>query len=172
MKHAHISILAAAALVAGCASAPIEVNDSQLNWIKIKYQPAAAGQDAKPCQIDLIGAGSIEFKEGLSPRVTDSFSQDTGNAHWNDFHQEKLGVPPDIIRGWMQIFVDAGLMDKSKSKPHGRGEKRDIAVFHANINRELAICITDDEELLGHVRRLVSIIKNDGGREKQGEPEK
>ncbi len=162
VKHAQPTFIviaaAAAALIAGCASAPIEVNDSQLNWLNITYQPSEQG--AKPCRINLIGVGSIEFMEGRSPRVADSFSQDTGHAHWQDVYQEKLGVPPDIIRGWMQIFVDAGVMDKSKSRPREKGAKRDLAVFHVNINREKAICITDDEELVGHVRHLVSIIKS------------
>ncbi len=168
VKHAHIAILAAAALIAGCATTPIEVNDSQLNWLNIKFQPAATG--AKPCRINLVGSGSIEFMEGLSPRVANSFSQDTEHEHWQDIYQEKLGVPPDIIRGWMQMFVDAGIMDRSKSRIREKDAKRDRAVFHASINREVVVCITDDDELLGLVRRLASIIKNDG--RKNGEPEK
>ena len=145
--------------MAGCATAPLEVNDSQLNWLNITYQPAKPG--AKPCRINLIGVGSIEFMEGLSPRVGNSFSQETDHAHWQDVFQEKLGVPPDVVRGWMQIFVDAGIMQKSKNKIHGKDARRDMAVLNANINREKIICVTDDDEILGKVKQLVSILKSE-----------
>ncbi len=167
MKTAPILSAACAAVLAllcGCASTPVEVGDSQLNWIAIAYQPAAAG--AKPCRIELIGVGSLEFIEGNSPRVNNDFSQDVEHGQWQDVYQEKLGVPSDVIQGWLQIFVDAGIMDRKKMlKKQKEGEARDIAVFRGRINRDKIFCVTDDEEILGHVRKLIAIVKN-GNRRK------
>ncbi len=166
MKNAIVTLFAAA-LISGCATAPVEVSDSQLNWLNITYKPAEQG--AKPSRINLIGVGSIEFMEGRSPRVANDFAQDTEHEHWQDFYQEKLGVPPDVIRGWLQIFVDAGMLEKSKNKIRKvkDGTPRDIAVFHANIDMDKYVCITDDDELLAQVRRLVAIVKTGKTPEKE-----
>ena len=162
MKTASILPAACAALLAflcGCASTPVEVGDSQLNWVAISYQPASPG--AKPCRIELIGVGSLEFIEGNSPRVGNDFSQDVEHGQWQDVYQEKLGVPPDVIRGWLQIFVDAGILDRGKKlKKNKAGVARDVAVFRGRINREKVLCATDDEEILRNVRKLIDIVKN------------
>ena len=117
MKPALPSLAALAAflsLLCGCATPPIVVNDSQLNWLQITLTPAETG--ANVSRINLIGVGYIEFMEGRSPRVANSFSQDVGNAKWQDVYQEKLGVSPEVIRDWLQLFVDAGVMDSAKNK--------------------------------------------------------
>ena len=162
MKTASILPAACAALLAflcGCASPPVEVGDSQLNWVAISYQPASPG--VKPCRIELIGVGSLEFIEGNSPRVVNDFSQDVGHGQWQDVYQEKLGVPPDVIRGWLQIFVDAGILERGKRlKKNKTGPARDVAVFRGRINREKVLCATDDEEILRNVRKLIDIVKN------------
>ena len=146
-------------LLCGCASTPVEVGDSQLNWISISYRPADAA--VKPSRLELIGVGSLEFIEGHSPRVNNDFSQAVDHGQWQDVYQEKLGVPPDVIRGWLQIFVDAGILDRKKQiRKNKEGEARDVAVFRGRINREKVFCATNDEEILGHVRKLIAIVKN------------
>ena len=149
------------ALLCGCATVPFVVNDSQLNRIQISYRPA--DKAGKPCRISLIGAGYIEFIEGSSPRVTSDFAIDTENAAWNDVYQERLGVPPDVIRGWLQIFADAGLMDKSRrgrsTRPQPEAPARESAVFYADINAQKTLFVTEDEALLAPVRDLIAIIK-------------
>ena len=82
-------------LLCGCASTPVEVGDSQLNWISISYRPADAA--VKPCRLELIGVGSLEFIEGHSPRVNNDFSQAVDHGQWQDVYQEKLQIRFSII---------------------------------------------------------------------------
>ena len=163
MKSALTSLAALAAclsLLCGCATPPIVVNDSQLNWLQMTLIPAEAG--AKLSRINLIGAGYVEFMEGRSPRVANSFSQEVENAKWQDVYQEKLGVSPEVIRDWLQLFVDAGVMDSAKNKVSKSNETKATVRFQANINRERAFCVTDDEELLELVGKLIDVIKSHG----------
>ena len=163
MKSALSSLAALAAflsLLCGCATPPVVVSDSQLNWLQITRRPAEPG--ASISHINLIGVGYIEFIEGRSPRVANAFSQDVDNAKWQDVYQEKLGVSPEVIREWLQLFVDAGVMDSSKNKVSKNNEAKRTVLFQANINREKAICNTDDEELLDLVDKLIDVIKAHG----------
>ena len=163
MKSALTSLAALAVLLSllcGCATPPIIVNDSQLNWLQITLIPAEAG--AKLSRINLIGVGYVEFMEGRSPRVANSFSQEVDNAKWQDVYQEKLGVSPEVIRDWLQLFVDAGVMDSTKNKVSKGNEAGATVRFQANINREKAFCVTDDEELLDLVGKLIDVIKSHG----------
>ena len=163
MKSALTSLAALAAslsLLCGCATPPIVVSDSQLNWLQITRRPAEPG--ARVSRINLIGVGYIEFMEGRSPRVANSFSQDVGNAKWQDVYQEKLGVSQEVIRDWLQLFVDAGVMDSSKNKVSKDNEAKTTVLFQANINREKVVCVTDDEELLDLVGKLIDVIKAHG----------
>ncbi len=163
MKSVLISLAAFAAslpFLCGCASAPIEVSDSQLNWLQITRRPTDV--EMPQCRINLIGVGYIEFIEGRSPRVANTFSQDVGNAQWQNVHQEKLGVSPEVIRDWLQLFVDAGVMDSAKNKVSKRNDAQETVLFQANINREKAVCVTDDEELLDLVHKLIDVIKLHG----------
>ena len=154
------ALAAALSLLCGCASAPIEVSDSQLNWLQITCRPA--NPDEPHCRINLIGVGYIEFIEGHSPRVANDFSQDTAHAQWQDVYQEKLGVSPDVIRDWLQLFADAGVMTSSKNKVSQKNGEGETVLFQASINREKAICLTDDEELLEIVHKLIDVIKSSG----------
>ena len=163
MKHANTLLAALAAslsLVCGCATRHVVVSDSQLNWLQITRRPS--DERILQSRTNLIGAGYIEFIEGRSPRVANSFSQDVGNAQWQSVYQEKLGVQPDVIRDWLQLFVDAGLLDPSKNKVSKDNAAGETVVFQANINREKYVCVTDDMELLGLVRELVDVIKAQG----------
>ena len=163
MKSVLIFLAAFAAtlpFLCGCASAPIEVSDSQLNWLQITRRPTDA--NAPHCYINLIGVGYIDFMEGRSPRVTNSFSQDVGNAQWQNVHQERLGVSPDVIRDWLQLFVNAGVMDSAKNKVSKNNDAKETVLFQANINREKFVCVTDDEELLDLVQKLIDVIKTHG----------
>lgn len=80
------ALLALSFLFSGCAlfrEKPITVvNDSQLNWITVKYRPANPSEN--PCYLNIIGVGSVAFKEGHSPLVFDPFSQDVSNPKWGD----------------------------------------------------------------------------------------
>ncbi len=154
------ALAASLSLLCGCATPPVVVSDSQLNWLQITRRPAEP--DARVCRINLIGVGYIEFMEGHSPRVANSFSQDVGNAKWQDVYQEKLGVSPEVIRNWLQLFVDAGVMDSSKNKVSKNNEAKTTVLFQANINREKVVCVTDDEELLDLVGKLIDVIKARG----------
>ena len=136
------------------------VSDSQLNWLQITRRPAEPG--ASISHINLIGVGYIEFIEGRSPRVANAFSQDVDNAKWQDVYQEKLGVSPDVIRDWLQLFVDAGVMDPAKNKVAQKDKAEETVLFQANINREKTMCVTDDEELLELVHKLIDVIKTHG----------
>ncbi len=163
MKSVCISLAALAAsltLLCGCASPPIVVSDSQLNWLQITCRPADS--DAPHCRINLIGVGYVEFIEGHSPRVSNDFSVETDHARWQDVYQEKLGVPPDVIRDWLQLFADAGVMESSKNKISRKEGGGETVLFQASINREKAICHTDDEELLELVHKLIDVIKSHG----------
>ena len=163
MKSAFIPLAALAAsvtLLCGCASPPIEVSDSQLNWLQITCRPAEA--DAPHCRINLIGVGYIEFIEGHSPRVSNDFSVETNHARWQDVYQEKLGVSPDVIHDWLQLFADAGVMESSKNKVSKKGDSGETVLFQASINREKVVCLTDDEELLELVHKLIDVIKSHG----------
>ena len=154
-----IAVLSGAlSLLCGCASPPIIVSDSQLNWLQITLRPAEVG--ARMSRVNLIGVGYIEFMEGRSPRVANSFSQDVVNAKWQDVYQEKLGVSPEVIRDWLQLFVDAGVMDSAKNKVSKGDEAGETVVFQANINREKAVCVTDDEDLLELVHKLIDVVKS------------
>jgi hypothetical protein len=157
-----VAIAASLSLLCGCATPPVVVSDSQLNWLQITRR--SADENILQSRINLIGVGYIEFIEGRSPRVTNAFSQDVGNAQWQDVYQEKLGVHPDVIRDWLQLFVDAGVMDSSKNKVSKNNEAKETVLFQANINREKAICVTDDEELLRLVHKLIDVIKLHGNR--------
>ena len=163
MKPAFLPLAALAAalsLLCGCTTPPIIVNDSQLNWLQITRRPADAG--APQSRINLIGVGYVEFMEGRSPRVANAFSQDIDHAKWQDVYQEKLGVSPDVIRDWLQLFVDAGVMDSAKNKVSKDNKAQKTVLFQANINREKAVCVTDDEELLELVDKLIDVIKTHG----------
>ena len=155
-----VAIAASLSLLCGCATPPIVVSDSQLNWLQITRRPANPG--ARISHINLIGVGYIEFIEGLSPRVANSFSQDVNNAKWQDVYQEKLGVSQEVIREWLQLFVDAGVMDSSKNKVSKNNEAKTTVLFQANINREKVVCVTDDEELMDLVEKLIGVIKTHG----------
>ena len=154
--------LFAALLITGCATPPVTVNDSQLNWLQFKYIPVTKG--AKPCRVNLIGAGYIEFTEGTSPLVKDDFSVAVDDRNWQDVNRERLGVPPDVIRMWLQRFSDAGvtLPPKRRKNPDPNAEPKDIAIFRANINMKKYACASDDDELLYAVRELIAIIKSEG----------
>ncbi len=157
----HLAVLAASlSFVCGCATAPVKVGDSQLNWLQITCRPS--DKHAPQCRINLIGAGYIDFIEGRSPRVTNSFSQEIGDEKWQDVYQEKLGVSPEVIREWLQLFVDAGATDSAKNKVSKKDKAEETVLFQANINNDKTICLTDDEELLELVHTLIDVIKSHG----------
>lgn len=150
----------AALLCAGCATAPIEVSDSQLNWLIVTYRPVGGA----PCRINLVGVGYIDFVEGASPLVADDFSTDVGNDQWQDKYQERLGLQPSDIRVWLQRFVDAGLGQSHGKMQKGSEGKVDVAYVRASIDFEKMAWVTDDPELIALVRSLVRSIKANGGR--------
>ncbi|MBQ7721651.1 MAG: hypothetical protein IJT64_01950 [Kiritimatiellae bacterium] len=154
----HLAVTAA--LCAGCATPPVQVGDSQLNWLLVTYQPAKGAQ----CTINLVGVGYIDFVEGSSPLVSDAFSTDVGNDRWQDKYQERLGLQPEEIRVWLQRFVDAGLGQRHGKLPKDALGNRDVAFMRASIDFEKMAWVTDDPELIALVRSLVKSIKTNGGR--------
>ena len=165
--------LAAAALCAalsGCAlfrEKPLtEVNDSQLNWIQVRYHPAAEG--AKPCSLNIVGVGSVEFRQGRSPLVFNSFSQDVDNPLWGDISEEKLGVTPAQAQWMMQLFVDAGLPQEAKRMGKLTKEEREnaaagIAIISAKLNGKMFRVNTNNPEIIGVVDAIIDAIASNRG---------
>ena len=158
----NLSLFAALLLLVagGCATAPFEVSDSQLNWLLVTYAP----QGGKACRVNLIGAGYIDFIEGASPLVTDDFSMKVESELWQDKQQERLGLSPGEIRTWIQRFADAGLARRHKSPSRQNVEKGHVVFIRASVNREKYGFVTDDERLISLVDDLVRSIKVNGGR--------
>lgn len=178
-----LSLLRCAARVALCAAAAAlcaatsgcalfqgnqlkEVNDSQLNWLMVRYHPAAQG--AKPCSLNIVGVGSVEFRQGRSPLVFNSFSQDVDNPLWGDIVEEKLGVTPAQARWMMQLFVDAGLPDEANRMGKLNMDEREdasagIAIISAKLNGKTFRVRTNNPELTGVVDAIIDAIVSNGG---------
>lgn len=154
-------------MLCGCASlfpppAPVEVSDSQLNWLNVSYRPAHP--ERPPCRIEIIGAGYLSFQQGKSPLVADSFATDTTDASWSDMTQEKLGMTPAQARTLMQGFVDAGLLAEGR---HGMQVENTatngFARFRWRINNKNGSCMTSRPALVGIVERLSANLTRTGG---------
>lgn len=165
--------LAAAALIAAAAGCALfqnkdgyVVNDSQLNWIIVKYKPI--DKTRKPCYLNIIGVGSVEFKEGFSPLVFNSFSQDVDHPMWGDIEEEKLGISPDDARWMMQLFVDSGLLKERKrlqklSKSEKKEPSNGIAIFTSKINNEPYQVATGNPEIIETLEKIIHSIKSTRG---------
>ena len=168
---AHIAAAAVlCATLSGCAlfcDKPVtEVSDSQLNWIQVLYHPAAEG--AKPCSLNIVGVGSVEFRQGRSPLVFNSFSQDVDNPLWGDIQEEKLGVTPDQARWMMQLFIDAGLATEAKRMGNLTKEEREnadagIAIISAKLNGKALRVRTNNPEITGVVDTIIDAIDSSRG---------
>ncbi len=167
---AALSAALLAAILSGCAlfrDKPVtEVNDSQLNWLTVRYHPAGEGR--KPCYLNIIGVGSVEYKEGRSPLVFNPFSQDLENPLWGDIDQEKLGVTPEQARWMMQLFVDAGLTregERMKKLPNAEKGKalEGIAMFSAKLNNESYRVATNNPELIETLEEIIKAITENRG---------
>lgn len=165
-----LSLALSAALLPGCAllreKPPSAVNDSQLNWITVRYYPENSRE--RPCFLNIIGAGSVEFRQGFSPRVFNPFSQEYEHKFWNDIETEKLGMPPNETRWIMQLFVDAGLLcenDRLKSLPERErnAEKGALAVFSAKINNKQYFVRTRNPALAEVAENIISSILSNRG---------
>lgn len=175
MKHFTKSIRTASILAfalsffSGCAlfqeKTLTQVNDSQLNWLFVRYHPA---NGSPPCSLNIVGVGSVEFKQGRSPLVFDSFSQDVDNPFWGDIIEEKLGVTPAQARWMMQLFVDAGLTKElkrmKKLSPRERtSAEAGIATITAKLNGKPFRVRTNNPALTGVVDAIIdAIISNRG----------
>jgi len=160
----------AAILLSGCAlffEKPLtEVNDSQLNWITVRYHPATPGM--KPCRLEIVGVGSVEFRQGRSPLVFDSFSHDINNPNWGDIVEEKLGVPPEQARWMMQLFVDAGLPTEFKRMRKLKGKDLEdasagIAAISAKLNGKLFRVKTNNPEITAVIDNIIDAIVSNRG---------
>lgn len=146
-------------ILSGCATAPVEVGESHLNWVLVTYRPA----NGSPCRINLVGVGYVEFIEGASPLVGNDFSTDVSNSSWQDKYQERLGLQPSEVRTWLQRFVDAGLGQKHAKIPKERQGATDVVIVRGNIDFKKMACVTDDEAMVSLVRSLVRSVKTNGG---------
>ena len=171
-RHSSLGLALAVAALAflGCAlfrEKPLtEVNDSQLNWLQVRYHPA--GAERKPCYVNIVGVGSVEFKQGRSPLVFNPFSQDVENPLWGDIVEEKLGVTPAQARWIMQLFVDAGLMTESaRMKGLARADRGKaeggIAIIAAKLNGKDVRVATNNPALIDTVESLVEAIVSNRG---------
>ena len=147
-------LLAGGMLVSGCASLltgakPLEVSDSQLNWLNIRYRPADTSRH--PCRIEIIGAGYLHFMQGASPRLADGFSTDTEHAQWANLTEEKLGMTPAETRALLQRFVDAGLLKEPARPLNLDPDAPGIAWFRWRLNNESGACVTAKADLIGLV---------------------
>ncbi len=151
------------AALCGCVSDKIPVvTDSQLNWLQIRYYPL--DEKEPPCYMNLLGVGNIQFKRGRSPQVEDDFATNTDHANWQDIEVENLGVPPDVIRAWMQRFLDAGLYQESKRRSgKGGGVTNDVAVFLMKNDTDLFGCRTMNPDLVEPVKELADILSRGRG---------
>ncbi|MBR0057437.1 MAG: hypothetical protein IJP66_08930 [Kiritimatiellae bacterium] len=171
-----VAVLKAAAALcavalAGCSlfrdKSPVTVGDSQLNWLNVRYHPA---NGTAPCYINIVGVGSVEFRQGRSPLVFDSFSQDYDNPLWGDIAEEKLGVTPAQARWMMQLFMDAGLATEHKRmKSLSAKERSDasagIATISAKLDGKVYRVRTNNPDLTGVIDAIVeSIVSNRGFR--------
>jgi len=137
----------------GCAilfppDKPFVVDDSQLNWMTVRYRPAS--RQRQPCTLSLYGAGYIRVIAGKSPLVADSFAVNTEHERWGDAHEEKIGMSPAEARGIMQLFADAGLMSEPPRPPKDQAvteESLGVAVFRCRINGEPFACMTMKSQL-------------------------
>lgn len=142
------------------------VNDSQLNWMTIRYYPADKTQ--KPSYYNIIGVGSIEYKEGLSPLVFDPFSQDVDNPNWRNIETEKLGITPKQAQWIMQMFVDGGLMTEGKrlkklSKAERDDKSHGLALFSAKLNAKPYGISTNNPKLIELIETIRDAIVSNRG---------
>lgn len=150
-------------LLGGCLlppRAPLEVSDSQLNWLSIRHRPAPA--DAPPSRIEIIGAGYIDFMQGASPRVADSFATDTDHADWGRMTQEKIGLSPAEARRLLQRFVDAGLLAEPPRPRGGSPEGAAVATFRWRINNQAGACLTSNPAILAIIDDLTARLTRRG----------
>ena len=150
---------------AGCASLfppkpPVEVSDSQLNWLLIRYRPIGANRP--PCRIEIVGAGYLHFVQGESPLVADDFAVDTEHLQWNNLAQEKLGMTPAETRRLLQQFVDAGLLDEPARPRRTPPDADGSAVCRWRINNQRGACATSSPELTGIVEELAARLGRQG----------
>lgn len=165
-----LAVACVAMLFTGCAlfaKKPLkQVNDSQLNWLTVRYHPA--GTSVKPSSINIVGVGSVEFKQGRSPLVFNSFSQDVDNPLWGDITEEKLGVTPAQARWMMQLFVDAGLTTEAKRMrtiPANEREKAEngIAIITAKLNGKVFRARTNNPEIIDVINAIIDAIVTNRG---------
>ena len=154
-------VLAAGALAAaGCSSVDadgrlrhkqFEVRGSGLDWLEIAYEPAD-GDPRFPhsVRLSLVGSGKVEMKCGPSPQVTDPFSQDHGNPHWNDLVKETVVFTPDEMREAFQTFVDEGLVATSPAPDPSRLE-RPFVEYAGTVNTEKFRYRTDNARIVSLV---------------------
>ena len=151
-------VLAVSALAAaGCASVDadgrlrhkqFEVRGSGLDWIEIAYEPAEG--DARfphPVRLSLVGSGKVEMKCGPSPQVSDPFSQDFRNPHWNDLVKDSVAFTPDEMREAFQTFVDEGLVATARA-PDPKRLKRPFIEYAGTVNTEKFRYRTDNGRLV------------------------
>jgi rhamnosyltransferase len=159
-----MTLLACSLLGGGCASLfppakPLEVGDSQLNWLTIRYRPLSTQRPA--CRIEIVGAGYLYFIQGKSPLVADDFAVDTEHAQWTNLRQEKLGMTPAETRSLLQRFADAGLTTEparpGKTLPTAPG----IASFRWRINNKSGACFTANPALIALVEEIAERVTRD-----------
>ncbi len=142
------------------------INDSQLNWMTIKYIPA----DPKelPFYLNILGAGSIEIKEGRSPRVFNSLSQDVNNKYWDDIFEETMPLSKEEARWLMQLIVDEGFINepermKSLSREERTNSENGFASISAKLNTKPYGVHTNNPKIIELVKIFAESIRTNRG---------
>ena len=158
-----LALVASLFMLAGCLTEdPMIVNDSQLNWMSIKYRPLP-DSPYKPCSIDIFGTGLIRYNEGHSPLVANDFAVNVEDKHWGEHFRDEIGSTPAEAQQLLQAFVDAGVMTQDKDKKRSEAgldmtTTNGIVIYRAKINGEAGACVSDSPKLIAPVERLVDII--------------
>jgi len=142
-------------MFSGQGNHSIVVNDSQLNWLEVRY---VSGMGQPPMLLSLQGSGHIRIKRGNSPMIQNAFSQDVANAKWNDLQEDQRTVEPAQMRDVFQALVDRGLLrepDKDFLASANRGVP--TARITGMLNTEKVARVAVEPELVGFIRGLLKL---------------
>ncbi len=153
-----LSILAVA--VSGCSMFPgpdpaMRVCDSQLNRLEIQYLP---GLGDPLVRLSILGSGYLRIQRGVSPLVTNDFSQNVICSQWGDIQVDQINLQPAEALMIFQTLVDRGLLrepDKAFQSTAQRGGA--TAIITGTLNNEAIARNAIEPELLGYIRHLITI---------------
>jgi hypothetical protein len=133
----------------------MRVNDSQLNRLEIQYLPV----HGEPLvRLSVMGSGYCRIQRGVSPLVTNEFSQNVTSSQWGDVQVDQINLQPAEALMIFQTLVDRGLWrepDKAFQSAAQRGGA--TALITGVLNNEAVARNAIEPELLGYIRHLITI---------------